>query len=168
MCPAGAAPEPSHRQTASHVTATETLQAFARGQHLTLNVVVQAAWALVLGRYSNSDDVVFGVTVAGRPPELAGVETMLGLFINTVPQRVRLPAAASVTDWLQGLQAQQVALRALRAQPAGPRAALERGAARHAALRYALRLRELPERPERHPRRRGGLRIEARRARSSA
>ena len=53
---------------------------------------MQMAWALVLSRLTDRDDVVFGVTVSGRPAELAGVETMIGLFINTVPMRVRLDA----------------------------------------------------------------------------
>ena len=58
---------------------------------MTLNTVLQAAWAILLGRLSGHDDVVFGVTVAGRPPEIAGVESMVGLFINTLPLRVKLP-----------------------------------------------------------------------------
>ena len=53
---------------------------------------MQMAWAVVLSRLTDRSDVVFGVTVSGRPAELAGVETMIGLFINTVPLRVRLDA----------------------------------------------------------------------------
>ena len=60
---------------------------------MTLNTVMQAAWGMLLGRLSGRDDVVFGVTVAGRPAELAGVEQMVGLFINTLPLRMRLAAA---------------------------------------------------------------------------
>ncbi|TXS05249.1 non-ribosomal peptide synthetase, partial [Streptomyces sp. adm13(2018)] len=57
---------------------------------VTLNTVVQLAWAVVLGRLTGRDDVVFGTTVAGRPAEVPGVESMVGLFINTVPVRVAL------------------------------------------------------------------------------
>ena len=57
---------------------------------MTLNTLMQAAWGVLLGRLTGRDDVVFGVTVAGRPPELAGVEQMVGLFINTLPLRMRL------------------------------------------------------------------------------
>ena len=64
-------------------------------QGLTLNTVVQAAWAILLGRLTGRDDVVFGVTVAGRPPEIAGIERMVGLFINTLPLRVQAAAGAA-------------------------------------------------------------------------
>ncbi len=105
------ADEPSHEHDEVRlVLAPETtaaLQALGRTHQVTLNTVAQAAWALVLGRYSGLDDVVFGATVAGRPPELAGVESMVGLFINTLPVRVRIPARQSVLGWLRALQEQQ-------------------------------------------------------------
>ncbi|MYV71877.1 AMP-binding protein, partial [Streptomyces sp. SID2131] len=73
----------------------------ARGRGLTLNSVVQAAWAIALSTHTGRDDIVFGTTVNGRPPEIDGVERMVGLFINTLPTRVRLrpaePLAALVT-----------------------------------------------------------------------
>ncbi|HWU91137.1 MAG TPA: amino acid adenylation domain-containing protein, partial [Kofleriaceae bacterium] len=90
---------------------TAALQAFARAHQLTLNTVMQAAWALVLGRHAGTDDVVFGATVSGRPAEVAGVEDMVGLFINTLPVRVRLARDAALVPWLQALQAQQAELR---------------------------------------------------------
>ncbi|HZI13113.1 MAG TPA: amino acid adenylation domain-containing protein [Myxococcus sp.] len=86
---------------------TTALQAFARRHQLTLNTLVQAAWALLLARHSGLDDVLFGVTVAGRPPELPGADSMMGLFINSLPARVRLPAHQPLIDWLQSLQAWQ-------------------------------------------------------------
>ncbi|MFC5156642.1 amino acid adenylation domain-containing protein, partial [Streptomyces amakusaensis] len=82
----------------------------ARTHGLTLNTVVQAAWALVVGQLAGRADVVFGATVAGRPAELPGMESMLGLFINTVPVRVRLDPAQTVAELLTDLQAQQSAL----------------------------------------------------------
>ncbi|MFY0567871.1 non-ribosomal peptide synthase/polyketide synthase [Archangium lansingense] len=84
---------------------TEALNALARQQGLTLNTVVQGAWALLLGHYGRTKDVVFGTTVSGRPPELPGVEGMVGLFINTLPVRVRLPSDEPLIQWLKGLQA---------------------------------------------------------------
>ena len=82
----------------------------AREVGVTLNTVLQAAWGLVAGRLTGRADVVFGVTVAGRPAELPGAESMLGLFINTVPARVRLDPAAAVAELLAGLQEQQSGL----------------------------------------------------------
>lgn len=69
---------------------TARLQAMVRQEHLTLNTLVQAAWAILLARHAGANDLVFGATVSGRPPELPGVETMIGLFINTLPVRVNL------------------------------------------------------------------------------
>ncbi|HEU0080371.1 MAG TPA: condensation domain-containing protein, partial [Longimicrobiaceae bacterium] len=86
---------------------TAALLAFARGRGLTLNTLVQGAWALLLARYSGEDDVVFGATVSGRPAEIQGVEQMVGLFINTLPVRSRLRPDARVGEWLAGLQAEQ-------------------------------------------------------------
>jgi non-ribosomal peptide synthetase component F len=86
---------------------TEQLRAFAREHKLTLNILAQGAWALLLNRYTGEDDVAFGVTVAGRPATLAGVESMVGLFINTLPSRVRVPPRRPVLSFLKELQAQQ-------------------------------------------------------------
>lgn len=87
------------------------LQAVARRHRLTINAMLTGAWALLLSRYSNSDDVVFGGVVSGRPPELSGVETMIGMFINTLPVRVRVPPGMVLSHWLQELQAEQAEAR---------------------------------------------------------
>ena len=87
-----------------------TQQARARG--LTLNTYIQAAWAMLLGRLTGRDDVVFGITVAGRPPEIAGIESMVGLFINTLPLRVKLPPDKPLADLLSELQDSQSRLMA--------------------------------------------------------
>src|SRR6185295_18689670 len=84
------------------MTAALTQQARTRG--LTLNTFVQAAWGILLGRLSGRDDVVFGVTVAGRAPEIAGIERMVGLFINTLPLRLRLAPAQPFGALLVQLQ----------------------------------------------------------------
>jgi amino acid adenylation domain-containing protein/non-ribosomal peptide synthase protein (TIGR01720 family) len=90
---------------------TDRLQSLARKHGLTLNTILAGAWALLLNRYSQEETVVFGATVAGRPPWLPGVETMIGLFINTLPVRVRVEEEAELLTWLAGLQAEQVVLR---------------------------------------------------------
>jgi nonribosomal peptide synthetase DhbF len=82
----------------------------ARGAGVTANTLVQGAWAMVLARLTGMDDTVFGTTVAGRPPGLPGVESMVGLFINTIPVRVRLDRSATARDNLIALQEQQAAL----------------------------------------------------------
>ncbi|GAF44670.1 non-ribosomal peptide synthetase [Rhodococcus wratislaviensis] len=82
----------------------DSLAELARTSGVTLNTVLQTGWALLLSGLLGRDDVVFGATVSGRPPELAGVESMVGLFINTVPVRVRLDAAETVRDLLQRVQ----------------------------------------------------------------
>ncbi len=92
-------------------TLTAALQALARRHHLGVNTLVQGAWALLMSRYSGEEDVVFGVVVSGRPAALVGVESMVGLFMNTLPVRVRVPPKASLLPWLQALQAQQVEAR---------------------------------------------------------
>ncbi|PSB54682.1 non-ribosomal peptide synthetase, partial [Chamaesiphon polymorphus] len=95
------------RQLQLSIETTATLQEFVRQQHLTLSNQIQAAWALLLSRYSGETEVVFGVTVSGRPPTLLRVEEMVGLFINTLPVRVSIPSELSVLPWLQTLQTQQ-------------------------------------------------------------
>lgn len=87
---------------------TEGLQALARQHHLTLNTLIRGAWALLLSQYSGREDVLFGVTVSGRPPEVKGIETMVGLFINTLPLRLHVSREAKILSWLQRLQAEQV------------------------------------------------------------
>ncbi|MFE6775879.1 non-ribosomal peptide synthase/polyketide synthase [Streptomyces sp. NPDC057702] len=89
---------------------TDGLARFARAHELTLGTVVQTAWALTLAAHTGRDDLVFGTVVSGRPAEVPGVTDMIGLFVNTVPVRVRLrpnePLAAllaRVQDELTGL-----------------------------------------------------------------
>jgi surfactin family lipopeptide synthetase C len=92
-------------------TATAALQSFARQHHLTMNTLIQATWALLLARYTGEHDIVFGVTVSGRPATLAGFESMVGLFINTLPLRVQVLPQAKLMPWLKDLQMQQAELR---------------------------------------------------------
>ncbi|MBK4998717.1 amino acid adenylation domain-containing protein [Pseudomonas sp. S31] len=90
---------------------TQRLVAFSRQQHLTVNTLVQAAWLLLLHRYTGQAGVSFGATVAGRPAALVGIEEQLGLFINTLPVFAQVRAEQPVAQWLAQLQAQNLSLR---------------------------------------------------------
>ncbi|MFI9324914.1 amino acid adenylation domain-containing protein [Kitasatospora aureofaciens] len=86
----------------------EQLHDFARRHRLTVNTVLQGAWALLLARHAGEPDVVFGTTVSGRPTDLPGADAMVGMLINTLPVRARVEESARVTEWLAGLQNRQV------------------------------------------------------------
>ncbi|MFI2511745.1 amino acid adenylation domain-containing protein, partial [Streptomyces sp. NPDC018972] len=86
---------------------TSALGRAARRAGVTVNTVVQAAWAMVLGRLTGRDDVVFGATVSGRPADVPGVESMIGLFINTLPVRVRIDPAETLNGMLARIQDEQ-------------------------------------------------------------
>ena len=101
----------SRTRTSLGPAATDRLVRWARASGLTTSTVVQFAWAVVLSRMSDRRDVVFGTTVSGRPDGLAGVETMVGLFINTVPVRIVLDAARSVREHCLQAQREQAAMR---------------------------------------------------------
>ncbi|WP_410664892.1 amino acid adenylation domain-containing protein [Amycolatopsis sp. lyj-84] len=91
---------------------TDGLAKLARGHDLTLNTVVQGAWAVVLSQLAGRTEVVFGATASGRPAELAGVESMVGQLLNTLPVRVRLDGARRAVDLFAELQRDQSALMA--------------------------------------------------------
>ncbi|WP_409317001.1 non-ribosomal peptide synthase/polyketide synthase [Pseudomonas sp. KCJK9016] len=90
---------------------TQCLGEFARASKVTVNTLVQAAWLLLLQRYTGKDCVAFGATVAGRPADLPGAEQQVGLFINTLPVIAAPQAQQSLASWLQAVQAQNLALR---------------------------------------------------------
>lgn len=90
---------------------TEALKSLAKQHHLTVNTLMLGAWALLLSHYSGEKDVLFGTVVSGRPATLAGVESMVGLFINTLPTRVQVSPVDSLLPWLKDLQSQQIKLR---------------------------------------------------------
>ncbi|MFA7942969.1 non-ribosomal peptide synthase/polyketide synthase [Pseudomonas brenneri] len=91
--------------------ATERLKGFAQTQHVTLNTLVQAAWLMLLSRYSGQSSVAFGATVAGRPAQLADSERMLGLFINTLPVIQVIDPSRQLGDWLRDIQDYNLQLR---------------------------------------------------------
>ncbi|MBA3469562.1 MAG: non-ribosomal peptide synthetase [Herpetosiphonaceae bacterium] len=87
---------------------TGQLQTLLQQQQLTMNTLIQGAWACMLGYYSGQADVVFGVTVSGRPADLPEIESMVGLLINTLPMRAQLADDQLLLPWLKTLQAQQL------------------------------------------------------------
>lgn len=102
----------SHR-VALDPAATTRLSDWARSNGLTLNTVVQFAWAVLLARLTGRRDAVFGTVVSGRPQQLTGVESMVGLFINTVPVVADLPGDASVLQACRRLQRDAAVMRDL-------------------------------------------------------
>lgn len=98
---------PSEREIVLDETRTQGLFRLASELEVTVNVVLQVAWALLLSRMTDRTDVVFGTTVSGRPDDLAGVESMVGLFINTVPVRVRLAPEETVGSLLRRVRREQ-------------------------------------------------------------
>jgi amino acid adenylation domain-containing protein/non-ribosomal peptide synthase protein (TIGR01720 family) len=81
------------------------LEETARRDGVTANTLVQAAWALLLADYTGRDDVVFGLTLSGRPADMAGADGIVGMFINTLPLRVRIDPARATRDWVHEIQA---------------------------------------------------------------
>src|SRR5262245_6084126 len=90
---------------------TAALRSLARRYRLTLNTLVQGAWAVLLSRNTGTDDVVFGGVVSGRPAAIDGVESIVGLFINTLPVRVNVRPDVELIPWLKQFQASQLEAR---------------------------------------------------------
>jgi amino acid adenylation domain-containing protein/non-ribosomal peptide synthase protein (TIGR01720 family) len=84
------------------------LQGFARKRRLTMNTILQGVWAMLLGKYSGNEDLVFGATVSGRPVDLAGSDSIIGPFINTLPIRIKLAYQSPIVSWLGEIQKEQV------------------------------------------------------------
>ncbi|WP_271537163.1 non-ribosomal peptide synthetase, partial [Bradyrhizobium sp. CCBAU 45321] len=122
---AGSLVEPTGSQLFGHGTLaleldsvlTGRLQEFAARERITMNTLVQAAWAQLLRQHTGQGTVCFGVTVSGRPPELAGAEEMVGLFINTLPVIDGVGPQQTVGSWLRELQDRNLALREFGATP---------------------------------------------------
>jgi amino acid adenylation domain-containing protein len=103
-------PDYQHYERAISEASSAALRDIVRQQHITLSVIVQAAWAIVLSRHVGQSDVTFGATVSGRPAELEGVEQVVGPFINAVPIRIRLNEALDLPAWLEEIQQELQAL----------------------------------------------------------
>ena len=80
------------------------LQQFSRQNHLTLNSLFQGAWAFLIGNHSGDVDIVFGATHSGRSAFIEGIESMVGIFINTLPVRIYLDPEKNVLSWFQDIQ----------------------------------------------------------------
>ena len=116
--PPDAPPERHLRiETALSEAVTAGLVRLGRQERVTLNTIVQAAWAVLLSRYSGESNVVFGATVSGRPPEIPGVESMVGLFINTLPVRATVLPPQPLGAWLRSFQERQAAAREFEHMP---------------------------------------------------
>ncbi|HTU58674.1 MAG TPA: condensation domain-containing protein, partial [Polyangiales bacterium] len=102
-----------HGQVVSCLDAAETaaVQRLAQREHVTMNTLVQAAWVLILQRYTGQRSVTFGATVSGRSAAIPGIDGMLGLFINTLPVIQSPSPNDPLNEWLRQLQAANVELR---------------------------------------------------------
>src|SRR5688500_14534289 len=90
---------------------SNSVRSFAQQHRLTLNTVIQGAWAMLLSRRSGTNDVLFGSVVAGRSAVIPGIDSAVGVFVNALPARVRLPQDAQVVPWLREVQRQQAEAR---------------------------------------------------------
>ncbi|MFJ7589631.1 amino acid adenylation domain-containing protein [Streptomyces sp. NPDC097617] len=110
--PEGSAEDIAMRQAEVPLSVPASRELFRRAAELgvTLNTVVQGAWAMLLAQLTGRQDVVFASTVAGRPPALPGVESTVGMFLNTLPVRVRCAPADTVAELLTAVQGRQAAL----------------------------------------------------------
>ncbi|NET39616.1 MAG: hypothetical protein F6K19_47925, partial [Cyanothece sp. SIO1E1] len=101
-------------QTLEHLLEADlsaAIAAYARENRVTLNTVIHGAWALLLKYYTGQNDLVFGSTVANRPPEIAGVERLVGCCINTLPFRVTMDDEQPLSDWFTGMQSTHLGMR---------------------------------------------------------
>ncbi|NBI30069.1 non-ribosomal peptide synthetase [Chengkuizengella marina] len=77
---------------------TQKLEKIAKDYHITLNTIFQTAWGILLSKYNHTNDVVFGMVTSGRPAEIKNVDKMIGLFINTIPIRIKVESKQSFSD----------------------------------------------------------------------
>jgi len=105
----GAEPQRQLRREMTPAFATH-LEVAARAREVTVGTIIQAAWAVVLSNRIGAADVVFGTTFSGRPPEIPGIERMIGLLANTLPVRVRLLPGDTVGGLLRRIREEQAAL----------------------------------------------------------
>jgi surfactin family lipopeptide synthetase C len=105
---AGKLPGPNEdfdeKELSLSASVTTAIQACARRHHLTMSAFLQGAWAMLVSRYCGVEDVVFGITVSGRPYDLAGVESLVGLLINTLPIRIEIKRDESCLSCLKKVQ----------------------------------------------------------------
>jgi non-ribosomal peptide synthase protein (TIGR01720 family) len=93
------------------VEATTAAVGFARTNGITFSTLVQGAFAILLSRYTGDPDVCFGVTSSGRPAEIAGIDSIVGMFLSTTPLRVVLSPGERSVAMLHRLQREQATAR---------------------------------------------------------
>ncbi|MCK4359257.1 MAG: amino acid adenylation domain-containing protein [Candidatus Cloacimonetes bacterium] len=91
-------------------TINSALLSFVSQHNLTINTLVQGAWALLINRYIGEEDVVFGTTISAHQTDLDHIKSMIGLFINTLPVRVKVEPEDSILSWLKKIENYQVEL----------------------------------------------------------
>jgi amino acid adenylation domain-containing protein len=96
--------EPAFKQEEITLSASVSIETFAREHGIRLGTILTGAWALLLSRYSNEEEVVFGITQSSRPAQLPGTDAMLGSFLHTLPLRVSVSAKEPLLPWLIRLQ----------------------------------------------------------------
>ncbi|MEM7401117.1 MAG: amino acid adenylation domain-containing protein, partial [Pseudomonadota bacterium] len=101
--------KPAKQELIFDIAETNSLRDFVRQQSTTLNTLMQGAFALLLASYNDTEFVTFGLTVSGRPASLPGADSMIGLFINSVPMQINLPPTETISNYLQKIQNQQTA-----------------------------------------------------------
>ncbi|MFK8104082.1 MAG: amino acid adenylation domain-containing protein, partial [Saprospiraceae bacterium] len=90
---------------------TSKAKAYAQANQLTMNTLIQGVWGFLLAKYTNRQDIVFGVTVSGRPADLGNLEERVGLFINAIPLRMKFDKNATIVDTLNVVQKEQTEAR---------------------------------------------------------
>lgn len=90
---------------------SDQLMALSRQSGLTTNTLIQGAWGLVIAEASKDDDVVFGITITHRPHQIANIDRMVGIFINSLPKRVRLPHDKTLREYLLSIQQDQTQIK---------------------------------------------------------
>ncbi|WP_219151768.1 non-ribosomal peptide synthetase [Amycolatopsis sp. TNS106] len=99
-------PGGAHERLTVHIgeSSIEELVQLARAHRLTITTILHGAWAVLLSRYTGSAEVVFGITSAGRPPEISGIDESVGSYVVTLPLRTTVPRSRSAAAWLSDLQ----------------------------------------------------------------
>ncbi|MBE0339790.1 non-ribosomal peptide synthetase, partial [Paenibacillus sp. 23TSA30-6] len=90
-------------------TWSEAMYRIAKQQQVTINTLMQSVWGVILQKYNNNEDVIFGSVVSGRPTDIVGVENMIGLFINTIPVRIQSERNATFVEVMRKTQEQALA-----------------------------------------------------------
>lgn len=105
--------QPNFKETIVYLDeySSENLQKFSTLHRLTLNTIIQGAWALFLSRRSGTNDILFASVVSGRSAVIPRIDSAVGVFVNALPARIHVPTNGQVVPWLKGIQKQQAEAR---------------------------------------------------------